>query len=57
MSGEGEAMHAINADLIWIFVCVVVLVCFWRVVLVLFLCAVVGTTLLGLATALSYLGH
>lgn len=57
MSGEGEAMHAINTDLIWIFVCVVVLVCFWRVVLVLFLCAVVGTTLLGLVTALSYLGH
>ena len=50
-------MQAINAELIWIFVCVVVLVCFWRVVLVLFLCALVGTTLLGLITALSYLGH
>ena len=50
-------MHAINAELIWILVCVVVLACFWRVVLVLFLCAAVGTTLLGLATALSYLGH
>jgi uncharacterized MnhB-related membrane protein len=50
-------MHAINAELIWILVCAVLLVCFWRVVLALFLCAVIGTTMLGLVTVLSYLGH
>ncbi len=50
-------MHATNAALIWIFVCAVALCCFWRVVLVVFLCALVGTMLLGLGTALSYLGH
>jgi hypothetical protein len=52
-----EAMHAINAELIWILICAIAVVCFWRIVLVFFLCVMVGTVLLGLATAVSYLGH
>ncbi len=50
-------MHAINAELIWIFISAIVLVRFWRIVLILFLCVMVAMVLLGLATALSYIGH
>jgi hypothetical protein len=50
-------MHAINAELIWILVCGIVLVLFWRVVLILLVCAMIGTALLGLVTAVSYFGH
>ena len=50
-------MHATNAEMIWVLICAIALVCFWRVILVLFLCVLVGTTLLGLATVLGYLGH
>jgi hypothetical protein len=50
-------MNSTSVELIWILVCAVTLVLFWRVVLIFFLCAIIAVTLLGLVTAVSYLGH
>ena len=51
-------MHVITAtELIWIIICAIALACFWRIVLIIFLGAILGTALLGLVTAASYFGH
>jgi hypothetical protein len=57
VGGRVITMNSISVELIWMLVCAVMLVLFWRVVLVLFLFAMIGATLLGLATAVSYFGH
>lgn len=45
------------AELILMFVCTLALVCFWRALLILFTCALVGTVLIGLVTTMSLLAH
>ena len=52
------AMHLITAaELIWIIICTIALVCFWRIVLIFLACAMVCTVLLGIATVVNYVGH
>jgi len=46
-----------HTEMILIVVCAFMLVCFWRVALTLFLCAMVGVALLGLVTAMGYFMH
>ena len=45
------------AELILMFVCALALVCFWRALLILFTCALVGIVLIGLVTTINLLPH
>lgn len=55
---KGLAVHGISSEVIAaIVVCALIIVRFWRVLLMLLLCAMVTATLLGLVAFGSYIGH
>jgi hypothetical protein len=45
-------MHTANAEVIWILICTVTIFCFWRIILALLFCAIIGSVLIGLLTIL-----
>jgi hypothetical protein len=57
MKVRQERMNSMPGDLILIVICTLVLVCFWRAVLVLLFWTLAAAALLGLITAVSYFAH